>query len=113
MNHSGFVSVQGTVADAGADGFTLVTSSGTRTPVTTSRNTLVVISHASLSQLPAGAAVFALGQAGPNGTLSARAVAAVSQMPSGVQIHVSVKDCSITSILAAISKISAAPVSVG
>ncbi len=103
-----FVPVKGTVADAGTGGFTLVTSSGTRIPVTTSGSTLVVIPHASPGQLPAGATIFALGDAGPNGTLSARAVAAVSQLPPGAQAHTSVKDCSPGSIDAAIGRISAA-----
>ena len=41
VNPPGFVPVQGTVSDAGAAGFTLVTSGGTRVPVTTSGGTLV------------------------------------------------------------------------
>ena len=72
----GFVPVQGTVSDPNTAGFTLVTSSGTRIPVTTSGGTLVVVPHASPGQLRAGAAIFAVGAAGPDGTLSARGVAA-------------------------------------
>ncbi len=83
VNPPGFVPVQGTVSDASTAGFTLVTSSGTRVPVTTSGGTLVVVPHASPGQLQAGATIFAVGHAGPDGTLSARAVAAVSQLPSG------------------------------
>jgi hypothetical protein len=109
----GFVPVQGTVADAGTAGFTLVTSSGTRIPVTTSGGTRVVVPHASPDRLQAGAAIFALGHAGPDGTLSARGVAAVSQLPSGGHIGVSVKDCSPGSINEALGAISAAPVSAG
>ena len=92
-----------------------MTSSGTRVPVTTSGGTLVVIPHASPGQLQAGVTIFALGHAGPDGTLSAQAVAAVSQLPSGPHIRVSVKvkDCSPSSIDEALGAISAAPASAG
>ena len=113
VNPPGFVPVQGKVSDASTAGFTLVTSSGTRIPVTTSAGTLVVIPHASRGQLHAGVTIFALGHAGPDGTLSARAVAAVSQLPSGAHIDVSVRDCSPSSIDDALGAISAAPVSAG
>ena len=119
VNPSGFVVVQGTVSNASTAGFTVVTSSGTRVPVTTSGDTLVVIPHASLGQLQAGATIFALGQAGLDGTLSARAVAAVSQLPQlppGLHLNVSVKNCSPSSIvdaLGAIGAIGAAPGSGG
>jgi hypothetical protein len=115
VNPPGFVPVQGTVADASTAGFTLVTSSGTRIRVTTSGDTLVVVPHASLGQLQAGVTIFAVGLAGPDGTLSARAVAAVSQLRSGAHIGVSVKvkDCSPSSIQEAIGALSAAPVSSG
>ena len=107
VNPRGFVPVQGTVSDASTAGFTLVTSSGTRIPVTTSSDTLVVIPHASPGQLQAGAAIFALGHAGPDGTLSAQAVAAVSQLPSGhIGVSVKVKDCSPSSIDEALGAIS-------
>ena len=109
----GFVPVRGTVSDADSAGFTLVTSSGTRIPVTTSGDTLVIIPHARLGQLQDGTTVFALGQAGRDGTLTARAVAAVSQLPSGPHIGVSVKDCSPRSIDEALEAISAAPASAG
>src|SRR5215471_9188663 len=79
----GFIPVRGTVADASAGGFTVVTSNGTRVPVTISADTLVIVPHASPSQLHAGANIFAIGHAGPHGTLSARAVAAVSPLPPG------------------------------
>ena len=115
VNPPGFVPVQGTVADASTAGFTLMTSSGTRIPVTISGDTLVVIPHASPDQLQTGAAIFALGHAGPNRTLSARAVAAVSQLRSGPHIResVKVKDCSARSIEEALGTISAPPGSAG
>jgi hypothetical protein len=113
VNPPGFVPVQGTVSEAGTAGFTLVTSGGTRIPVTTSGDTLVAIPHASPGQLQPGAAIFALGHAGPDGTLSATAVASVSQLRSGAHISVSVKDCSPSSITEALAAISAAPVSAG
>jgi outer membrane lipoprotein SlyB len=113
VNPPGFVPVQGTASDASTAGFTLVTSSGTRIPVTTSGATLVVIPHASLGQLTAGTAIFAIGHAGPDGTLSARAVAAVSQLPSGPRIGVSMKGCSPGSIEQALGRISVAPVPAG
>ena len=74
----------GRVSDASSAGFTVVTSGGTRVRVTTSGDTLVVVPHASLGQLQHGATIFAVGHAGPDGTLSAQAVAAVSQLPPGV-----------------------------
>ena len=113
VNPPGFVPVQGTVSDASTAGFTLVTSSGTRVPVTTSGGTLVVVPHASPGQLQAGTTIFALGHAGPDGTLSARAVAAVSQLRSGAHVSVSVKDCSPGSIVEALGAISTAPASAG
>jgi hypothetical protein len=115
VNPSGFVPVQGTVSDGSAAGFTLVTSTGTRVPVTTSSDTLVVVPHASPGQLPAGITIFAVGRAGPDGTLSAIAVAAVSQFRSGPHLSesVKVKDCSPGSIQEALGAISVAPVSAG
>jgi hypothetical protein len=109
VNPPGFVPLQGTVADAGTAGFTLVTSGGTRVPVTTSGDTLVVVPHASPGQLRAGASIFAVGHAGPGGTLSAQGVAAVSQLPSGRQVTVSVRDCSARSVTEALGAIAAAP----
>jgi outer membrane lipoprotein SlyB len=113
VNPRGFVPVQGTVSDASTAGFTLVTSNGTRIPVTTSGDTLVVVPHASPSQLQAGAAIFALGHAGPGGTLTARAVAAISQLPSGPRLGVSVKDCSPRSIDEALGAMSTGSGSAG
>jgi len=92
--------VRGTVSGATSAGFTVVTPGGTRVPVTTSGETMVIVPHASVSQLRPGATIFAVGHAGPHGTLSARAVAAVSQMPpggppglhppAGTHVHISV-----------------------
>ena len=113
VNPSGFVPLQGTAADVSTVGFTLVTSTGTRVPVTTSGDTLVVVPHASPDQLQVGASIFAVGQAGSDGTLLARGVAAVSQLPSGPHVSVSVKDCSPSSIQEALGAISVAPVSAG
>jgi hypothetical protein len=113
VNPPGFVPVQGTVSDANTAGFTLVTSSGTRIPVTTSSDTLVVVPHASPGQLQAGTAIFAVGHAGPDGTLSARGVAAITQLRSGPHLGVSVRDCSSSSVTEALDAISAAPASAG
>ena len=117
VNPSGFVPVQGTVSDASTAGFTLVTSGGSRVRVTTSSDTLVVIPHASLGQLPTGSAIFALGHPGPDGTLSAQAVASITQLgPGAPHLSVSVRDCSPSSVaeaVGAISTIGAAPVSAG
>jgi len=111
VNPAGFVPVQGTVADAGPAGFTLVTSAGTRIPVTTSASTLVIVPHASPGQLPAGVTIFAVGTPGPDGTLAAQAVAAVSQLRSGghLKVSVRVKDCSPGSVIEALGEISTAP----
>jgi hypothetical protein len=106
VNSGGPVTEQGSVTDAGNGGFTLLTSSGSRIPVTTSADTLGVIPNARLDQIPAGITVFAIGQAGPGGTLAATGVAAVSQLRSGPHIGVSVKDCSPQSVDMAIGVIS-------
>jgi hypothetical protein len=102
VNPPGFVPVQGTVSGASTAGFTLVTSSGNRVRVTTSGSTLVVVPHASLGELRDGATIYALGHAGPDRTLTARAVAAVSQVPAGGHLNVSVRGCSPSAIIAAL-----------
>ena len=79
----GMVVVKGTVADASTAGFTVVTSDATRVPVTTSSDTAVSVVNASLGQLPAGASILAIGDAGPDGTLSAVGVVAILQLPPG------------------------------
>jgi len=94
----GVVIVRGTVADAGATGFTVVTFAGTRVPVTTSGATAVTFSHASLSQLQNGGRTIAVGYAGPDGTLSARAVVQPPNWPAGAHARVSVRNCSSTAI---------------
>jgi hypothetical protein len=104
---AGFVTVRGTVSDASSAGFTVVTSTGTRVPVTTYADTVVSVRYASLGQLPADATIYAVGSAGPDGTLSARAVAAVSQLPPGrnvgAQRNGDARDCSPSSIAEALS----------
>jgi len=70
----GYVGVLGTVADASAAGFTVLTSSGTRVPVSTSHSTVVHLDRASLSQFQLGASTVAAGYVGPGGTLSATVV---------------------------------------
>jgi hypothetical protein len=97
----GFAVAKGTVSDASTSGFTVITSGGTLVPVTTSSDTMVNLRNVSPDQLPIGASAFALGHAGPDGTLSARAVAVIQPLPQGslhanVQVHV--KNCSTTSI---------------
>jgi hypothetical protein len=111
VNPSGFVPLQGTVSDASTAGFTLVTSTGTRVLVTTSGDTLVVVPHASPGQLRAGVTIVAIGHPGPAGTLSAKAVAAVSQLSSGphTSVSFSVRNCSPRSIAEALGAISVMP----
>jgi hypothetical protein len=94
----GIITVRGTVADAGAAGFTVVTSAGTRVPVTTSAATAVTVSDASLSQLQGGGRTMAIGYPGPDGTLSALAVLQPPAWPAGAHVKVSVRDCSSTAI---------------
>jgi hypothetical protein len=77
----GIVHVRGTVSDASTAGFTVVTSAGTRVPVTTSGRTVVSVFSASVGQLQAGASTIALGYARPHGTLSAIAVPANKALP--------------------------------
>jgi hypothetical protein len=111
VNPPGFVPLQGTVSDASAVGFTLVTSTGTRVLVTTAGDTLVIVPHASPGQLRAGATIVAIGHPGPDGTLSAKAVAAVSQLSSGphTSVSFSVRSCSPHSIAEALGAISLTP----
>lgn len=111
VNPPGFVPLQGTVSDASTAGFTLVTSTGTRVLVTTSGDTLVVVPHASPGQLRAGATIVAIGHPGPDGTLSAKAVAAVTQLSSGphTSVSFSVRNCSPHSIAEALGALSLTP----
>lgn len=94
----GIVVVRGTVSDASAAGFTVVTSAGTRVPVTTSGATVVTVSHASLGQLPGGTPTMAVGYPGPHGTLAALAVVQPPNWPAGAHATVSVRNCSPTAI---------------
>jgi Domain of unknown function (DUF5666) len=99
----GMAVVKGTVSDASTAGFTVVTPGGARVPVTTSSDTVLSDANASLGQLPAGATIRALGYAGPDGTLSARGVVGIRQLPQGgpqlhTQAHVRVQNCSPASI---------------
>jgi hypothetical protein len=113
VHPAALVSAQGTVAGDGPTGFTLVTAAGDRIPVVTSGDTLVVLLHPRLSQLPAGAAVFAIGQPGSDGTLAARAVAVIRQLPSGPAVGVTLRDCSASSIEAALGALSTTPRAAG
>ncbi|HEY7015699.1 MAG TPA: hypothetical protein VH480_23225 [Streptosporangiaceae bacterium] len=79
---------RGTVADAGTGGFTVVTSGGTRVPVTTSGSTTVVVPRASLGQLEAGVATVAVGHVGPHRMLSA--ILVLQQPPGPLQVHINV-----------------------
>jgi hypothetical protein len=94
----GYATVRGTVADAGAAGFTVATSAGARVPVTTPGTTAVTVFKASLSQLQDGGVTTALGHAGPHGTLSALALVQPPGWPAGARTSVSVRDCSATSV---------------
>jgi hypothetical protein len=104
----GWVVVRGTVSDAGTAGFTVITSGGTRVPVTTTAGTFVVVPDASLGQLRTGAGLTtaAAGHAGPHGTLSAKGVV---QQPTGGQFHVTqhikVAGCSPASLAAALNAV--------
>lgn len=66
-----------------------------------------MVPPASLSELQAGTPLFALGDAEPDGTLPARALAAVSQFRPGTHASVSVRNCSPSSIVEALGGISA------
>jgi hypothetical protein len=91
--------VQGTVSDASAAGFTVVTPGGTQVPVTVSGDTVVTVPHASLGQLQASAATVVFGYAGPGGTLSAIAVVQPSPQKKLVSDgKLMVKGCSLASI---------------
>jgi hypothetical protein len=86
---------QGTVADAGTAGFTVLTSGGTRVRVTTSSDTVVHVVRASLGQLQADASTSAVGYLGPHATLSA---IAIGQPPPGTGTTYDAGGCSPASI---------------
>jgi hypothetical protein len=94
----------GTVTGATATGFTVLTAAGTRVPVTTSGDTLVIVVHATLAQLRDGTTTYAIGQAGPDGTLAAREAITVTQPPNGV-ISVHARSCSPSSIAEALGSL--------
>jgi hypothetical protein len=97
----GFAVAKGTVSDASTAGFTVITSGGTRVRVATSSDTVVTVPNVRPDQLPIGALAFALGHAGPDGTLTARAVAVIQPLPQGnlhVNVQARVKNCSAASI---------------
>lgn len=104
----GSVALQGTVSNSSTGGFILITPTGNRVAVSTSASTLVVVPNARLDQLQVPTPIFVLGTVGPAGTLSARAVAAVSQFRSGAHISVSVKNCSTSSIIEALGALNQA-----
>jgi len=90
----GSVAVQGTVSEAGTGDFTVVTSAGTRVPVTASHGTDVVVTHASLGQLQVGGSTIVVGYAAANGTLSALGVVQPPDWPRGAHVHARVSSCS-------------------
>ena len=102
LNIPGIAVVQGTVSDVSTAGFTVVTSAGTRVPVTASDSTDVSVAHASLGKLQAGGSTLVVGHAGPNGTLSALGVVQPPDWPAGAHTEVRVSDCSPASINRAI-----------
>jgi hypothetical protein len=97
----GGVAAEGTVADASPGGFTVVTSAGTRVPVTTSSGTNVTLLHASRSQLRTGESTFAVGRARPDGTLAA--ITVVQPVLRGSKLNWQVKGCSPASVDTAIT----------
>jgi hypothetical protein len=104
----GTVVAQGTAADASPVGFTVVTSTGARVPVTISGGTSITVIDASLGQLRAGASTIAVGSAGPGGTLSAIAVFQPPAGPPGAHATVTVRDCSPSSVDRAVLALAAA-----
>jgi hypothetical protein len=93
----GIVAAQGTVTDASATGFTVVTSGGAQVQVTTSSDTNVNIFGATVSQLQPGAATIAVGYPRSDGTLSA--IVILSGQPGTAQPgNVEIKGCSPTSV---------------
>jgi hypothetical protein len=93
----GLAGADGTVSDVTTAGFTVVTSGGTRVPVTTSGSTTVRLSHASLSQLQPGVSTIAAGYVGPGGTLSAIVVVQPPSRLAGT-MHLDLGGCTPASI---------------
>lgn len=98
MNIPGLAVVEGTVSDASTIGFTVVTSAGTRVPVTASGSTDVVVIDASLGMLRVGGSTLVVGYAGPNGTLSALGLVQPPDWPAGAHAEARVSNCSTASI---------------
>jgi hypothetical protein len=94
----GITTAQGTVSDASTAGFTVVTSTGTRVPVTATGSTDVVVTRASLAMLTPGGSTMVVGHAGPNGTLSALGVVQPPDWPAGGHAEMHVGSCSRASI---------------
>lgn len=99
----GWAVVRGTAAGVSAAGFTVVTSGGTRVPVTLTGGTHVVVPRAGLGQLRAGVTTAALGHARPGGTLSAIGVLQQPPGPIQVQFGARVPGCSPASITDALA----------
>jgi len=94
----GITTVYGTVSDASTAGFTVVTSTGTRVPVTATGGTDVVVTRASLAMLTPGGSTMVVGHAGPSGTLSALGVVQPPDWPTGAHAGMHVGSCSRASI---------------
>jgi hypothetical protein len=72
----------GTVADAHAGGFTVITGSGMRVPVTMSGSTTILtLEKTSIGGLRTGELVDAVGNAGPDGTLAATTIDQGTDLP--------------------------------
>jgi anti-sigma factor RsiW len=100
----GWAVARGTVSDASPAGFTVVTSGGTRIPVTVTGGTNVVVPDARLGQLQPGITTVALGHARSGQALTA---IGVLQQPAGsnLQVHFSmaVRGCPHTALADALA----------
>lgn len=101
----GATSVQGTVADASATGFTVVESDGAQVPVTTSSSTHVKLIQPPLTDLRTGAKTVVAGYPGQDGTLTAAFI--VQPLPGGI-LSLHVQGCSPTAIDTEFTKVLAA-----
>jgi anti-sigma factor RsiW len=92
----GMTAVYGTAADTSAAGFTVVTSAGTRVPVTIPGHINIRVIDPSPSQLVTGATTIAVGYVQPGGALSA---AMVIQPPADkINMQLDLGGCTPTSI---------------
>lgn len=99
----GWAAARGTVQDASAAGFTVLTPGGSRIPVSTTRDTNVFVPDARLGQLQAGVTTVALGHARPDGTLTA---IGVLQQPAGSPFHAqfnAIRGCSPATVAGALA----------